>query len=138
MRKNILLIFSVSQICIFLYTPIDQWLEGSSSNASKVKDFSDSEKYETLAAAAVPSGFQDVENDGTRAAFSDITNKKPKYGVFGLIDQNALIAYRNQGVKPVMLGCLVGDSGTDFWRGYNAVIDNFIPSLHLPNIIRPS
>jgi hypothetical protein len=130
MRKNILFIFIASLSCVFLYTFKDQWIAESSSNALKAQNVPESEKIETLAVAAIPPGFQDVETDGARAAFSDFANKRPKYGVFGLIDQSALTAYRNHGVEPVLLGCLVGDPGSGFWMGYNGVIDNLIPSLH--------
>jgi hypothetical protein len=135
-RQNILLIFSVSLSCVLLYTLIDQWIAESSSNAKTVQNVPESEKIETLAVAAIPPGFHDVEIDGARAAFSDFANKRPKYGVFGLIDQSALTAYGNQGVEPVLLGCLVGNSGSSFWRGYNGVIENLIPSLH-PRTISP-
>lgn len=67
-------------------------------------------------------GYPDTEEAGIHAAQTDIKSGKPKFMLFGLIDNNTYQNFISNRVEYRLGGCVFGGPGYQFWQGYNAEI----------------
>ena len=67
-------------------------------------------------------GYPDTEEAGIHAAQTDIKSGKPKFMLFGLIDNNTYQNFISNKVEYRLGGCVFGGPGYQFWQGYNAEI----------------
>lgn len=71
--------------------------------------------------SAPPMGLPDTVEAGRDQALQDLTRGELLVGLWGDVEKSAFERYEAMGVRPVALGCLKGDYGSNFWRGYNQV-----------------
>lgn len=79
-----------------------------------------------LGLVSIPDGREDTFEDGLLAARDDIAAGKIQLAVFGLTDRSVFDHYKAYGVTPLLMGCLIGGYGTDFWAGYNREVRRFL------------
>ena len=79
-----------------------------------------------LGLVSIPDGREDTFEDGLLAARDDIAAGKIQLAVFGLTDRSVFDHYKAYGVTPLLMGCLIGGHGTDFWAGYNREVRRFL------------
>ena len=67
-------------------------------------------------------GYPYTQEAGIHAAQTDIKSGKPKFMLFGLIDNNTYQNFISNKVEYRLGGCVFGGPGYQFWQGYNAEI----------------
>lgn len=71
--------------------------------------------------SAPPMGLPDTEEAGRAQALLDLSRGELMIGLWGDVEYTAFARFQAMGLRAVALGCLRGDYGSDFWRGYNEV-----------------
>lgn len=71
--------------------------------------------------SAPPMGLPDTEEAGRAQALLDLSRGELLIGLWGDVEYTAFARYQAVGLRAVALGCIKGDYGWDFWRGYNEV-----------------
>lgn len=71
--------------------------------------------------SAPPDGLPDTEEAGRDQALRDLSRGELLIGLRGDVEYTAFARYEALGLRAVALGCVKGDYGSNFWRGYNKV-----------------